>query len=269
MSILESALSSALHHEAEEIAMDTDMNAGRSAHDARLDHVDAGRRRRRWVAGLAAAAVVVAVLALVISVVRPGAAPVPPVQQPEPEFSSTTFGVPFTTDLPEWTDELSSTTSPTAEDASFVTWNRCPDPAVECIGLSFNRYTAVIRDGVSTPVTSAAGYVAHLEALASDGAIAITGREATTIDGRAATVLSITGVDDLPSGLGCHGDGSCDQFFPDVPGRYAVVDTGSLDPEDAVLVLWIRAGAVAAAEVGWLADFDDTLTSFRFVGDGS
>ena len=111
------------------------------------------------------------------------------------------------------------------------------------------------------------GYAAYLDRLGRTGKLSISGRTSTTVDGRPTIVYSITSPTDQPSGLGCHVDQSlaCEEFFPGVPGRYAVVDTGSLDPSGAVLVIYTRAGGVGPAESGWLEQFDQMLTTLHFL----
>jgi hypothetical protein len=262
MNPIQAQLRDVLRAEAREAAMSTQTQHEFEVLTSRLEALDRRSRTQRIIlAAVAAVAALLAGAALVSFLRAPQVAPVVP---PEPDFTSTSFGVPFSVDLPAWTDQLSSTTSPTSEAPGWVTWNRCPDPETECIGLSFNRYSTVNRDGVRTPVT-VSSYYDYLKSLAADDQIDITGEQPATVDGRPAIVLTITGKEDLPNGLGCHRDGSCDQFFPGVPGRYAIVDTQGLDPQGAVLVLWTRSGAVAAAESTWLDDFDKTLASFRFV----
>lgn len=82
MNPFESTLASALRDEAQEIAMSTNLNDGRATLDRNLDNVDASGRRRRWITGLVAVAVVGAVVAVMVGVSRPTATPVPPATSP-------------------------------------------------------------------------------------------------------------------------------------------------------------------------------------------
>jgi hypothetical protein len=282
MNDLESVLSAALRDEAEEISMSVDMNKGGAQLDQRLDDVDRSKRRTRWlvVAASAAAAVAVAVLAwrglstTSTLPVEPG--PVPSSSSPSPSspgpsptkgFTSTAFGVPFVADLPRWTGSLDTPNWPTSQQPEWVTWNRCPDPATECVGLSFNRYSYVYDEKKSQYVkVGYTSYLAYLENLRKTGLIDITDRTALTVGGRPATLFAITGRADLPSGIGCHSDTTCDNFGDGLQGYYTVVDPAGLDPDGAVLVIWTRAGAVAAPEKAWVEDYRAMLTGLRFPG---
>mgnify|MGYP007123203072 CR=1 FL=1 len=63
-----------------------------------------------------------------------------------------------------------------------------------------------------------------------------------------------------PLGQGCM------SFYAWDTGRYAVVDTGSLDPTGEVLVVWTRGHGLGPAETGWLEQFDQMLTTVKFTG---
>ena len=286
MNDFQSLLSTALRDEAEEISMSVDMNKGSEQLEQRLDQTDRSRRRTRWILVAAAAAVVV-VAAVAVQAWRglgtssaPPVGPAPssspsgspsstPSSSPSPSptkgFRSTVFGVPFVADLPRWTASLDTPRWPTSEQPEWVTWNRCPDGATECIGLSFNRYHYVLDEAASTyvPVTYAS-YLAYLQKLQTDGLIDITDQKAITVGGRPATWLAITGRAEVAYGIGCHTDTSCDNFGDGLQGYYAVVDTGGTDPDKDVLVIWTRAGAVAAPEQAWIEDFRSMLASLRF-----
>jgi hypothetical protein len=263
MTELESAVVAALRAEAEEAAMSTDTPHEQKILDTRLDDLDRRTRNRRivWtIVAAAAAVVVVAVGARALVRAPQAAAPA----APPPLFSSSTFGVPFTVEsLPSWLTTQSLT--PTSESLEWVTWNRCPDNATECIGLSFNRYGEVQGATSRTPVTYTS-YVAYLDQLGSSGQVSISARKETTVDGRNAVVYDITAPKEVLAGVGCHtlGAAECDDFFDGVPGRYAVIDTGDLDPAGAVLNVWTRAGGIGPAEVGWTEQFDTMLASLRF-----
>jgi hypothetical protein len=86
------------------------------------------------------------------------------------------------------------------------------------------------------------------------------------LGGRDATVMSLMPLREVAAGAGCHVDTTCEDFFQGVQTRIAVVDTASIDPDREFLVIWTRAGAVAAPEAAWLSDFDATLASLTFHG---
>jgi hypothetical protein len=96
--------------------------------------------------------------------------------------------------------------------------------------------------------------------------VTIGSRSVATVGGHPAVVYTITAPKDILDGVGCRSpyNSACDDFYAGVPGRYAVVDTGNLDPDGQVMVIWTRAGAVGSAEQGWQQQFDDMLATFRF-----
>ena len=261
MNDFESRLTTALREEAEEFAMNVDVQKGASELDARIAGAEQRRRRATgmWVlAGVAA--LVLGVVGYRLIALR--STPLPgPVVTPTVDYSSSEFGLPFSADLPAWITTYLA--SPTSEKPEWVTWNRCPSAESECIGLSFNRTAFVLQNSAFTTITYSA-YLAHLERLATSGAIEITARSTGDVGGRPATVLSILPLRDVPAGVGCHADTTCEDFLKGVPGRYAVIDTRSIDPDGEFLVVWTRAGAVGAAEVAWETDFTSMLGSLRF-----
>jgi hypothetical protein len=266
MNELESAIVATLQADAQEAAMSTNTPEQQEILDSRLDTLDRRTHSRRLVWGsVAAAAAVVLVVAGVRAVGGPGSGEGTVVSPVRPLFSSTSFGVPFTVQtLPSWL--TTQTLSPTAEALEWVTWNRCPqDVQNECIGLSFNRYGSV-QLPTSRKAVTFTSYLAYLDQLGSSGKVEISSRTETRVDGRRAVVYDITATLDILDGVGCHalGQEKCDDFYADVPGRYAVIDTDGLDPTGAVLNVWTRAGGVGPAEVGWKEQFDQMLTTLRF-----
>jgi hypothetical protein len=264
MTELETAITATLRAEAQGAAMSTDTPHEQEILESRLDLLDRQTKTRRVMWGAVAAVAAVVLVAVGARAFRGPdnavvVAPTPPL------FASTSFGVPFTVEsLPSWLTTQSL--GPGSEAREWVIWNRCPDGGGECIGLQFNRYSEVQGPKSRTTVTFAT-YLDYLERLGRSGQISITGRTDTTVDGHRAVVYSITSAQGYTNGVGCYslGQAHCDDFFADVPGRYAVIDTGSLDPDGAVFVVWTRAGGVGPAESGWLEQFDQMLTTLRFV----
>jgi hypothetical protein len=269
MNELETAITDLLRAQAQGAAMNTDTPHEQEILDSRLDTIDHETRRRRavWgtVAAVAAAVLVIAGARAYFGSSNQGGTVVAPTK---PLYASTDFGVPFTVgSFPNWL--TTHTLVPDGQHTDAIYWNRCPQTSNECIGIAFTRLSSV---WTSEAFTSRAtvdyrGYLAYLDRLGRSGKLSITGRTSTTVDGRPTVVYSITSPTDQPYGLGCHADESlaCEEFFPGVPGRYAVVDTGTLDPKGAVLVIYTRAGGVFAPEAGWLDQFDQMLTTIKFV----
>lgn len=234
-----------------------------------IDHENTRTRRALWstVAAVAAAVLVVVGARAILAGTEDGGTVVSP---PRVLFTSTEFGVPFTVDsLPSWL--TTHTLIPDGQDAEGLYWNRCPQNVDnECIGVAFTRVSGVVASPQSWPPVPVdyKGFLAYLDRLGRTGKLTISERKPTTIDGRPAVEYSATAPTELTNMLGCHIHGStrCDEFFPGVPGRYVVVDTGTLDPTGAVLVIYTRAGGVGPAEAGWLEQFDQMLTTVKFTG---
>jgi hypothetical protein len=263
MNELEHAIAATLRADAQEAAMTTDTARESQKLQDWLDGAERRKRRNLWFGVIGAAAAAVVVLGAV-GLLRPSTEPPAPVTSSSTfDFTSTEFGLPFSADLPEWVTSYRA--SPNSEKPEWVTWNRCPSGDQECIGLSYNRTMAVPSVAGNERVTYAS-YLAYLDGLANAGAITISARSTTTVGGRQATVMSILPVRTVPGGAGCHADASCEDLLADVPGRYAVVDTASMDPDGEFLIVWTRAGALDAAEVGWLSEFDAMLATLRFDG---
>lgn len=265
MNDLELAIASTLRADAEEASMKTDTNEEYEVLAGRLDHIDRRTRNRRIVWGAVAAAAAVAVIAVGARALQgPGVVQPAPPDSSRHLFTSKEFAVPFSVDsLPRWVTTQSLV--PNYQEYEWVVWERCPDGGSECIGLEFTRYSAV-QLATSRKDVTYESYLAYLDQLGRSGKVTITGRKETTVDGRRAVVYDITPPATLLSGLGCFslGQAHCDDFFGDVPGRYAVIDTGDLDPAGAVLNVWTRAGGVGPAETGWKEQFDQMLASLHF-----
>jgi hypothetical protein len=274
MNQLEIAITDSLRAQAQGAAMATDTPHEQEILESRLDVIDHQTHTRRIIWGTVAA-VAAAVLIVVGARTFLGSttSQQDTVGPPAPKhlYTSEGFAVPFTVDsLPSWLTTHTLNLDGQHTDALY--WNRCPQNSNECIGLAFTRMASV-KASESAPQVKVdyKGYVAYLDRLGRSGKVSITGRRSTTVDGRPAIVYSITSPTDQPTGLGCHVDDTlgCEEFFPGVPGKYAVVDTGSLDPSGAVLVIYTRAGGVGPAEEGWLEQFDQMLTTLKFTGKAS
>lgn len=266
MNDLEYAITATLRADAQEAAMSTNTPAQQEILESRLDTVDQRSRRQRAVWATVAAVAAVVLVAVGARTFFSGGTTGQAVAPTKPLFASTDFGVPFSVEsLPSWL--TTQTLIPTSEALEWVTWNRCPqDVENECIGLSFNRYSSV-QSPASRKAVTFTSYLAYLDQLGSSGQVQIASRKETRVDGLRAVVYDIRASSEILDGVGCHelGAAKCDDFFADVPGRYAVIDTGSLDPTGAVLNVWTRAGGVGPAEAGWTEQFDQMLAGLRFV----
>jgi len=262
MNELETAITDLLQAQAQGAAMNTDTEHEAEILSSRLESVDRHAHRQRLIWGVVAAAAAIVLVVVGTRVVRANGEG--QAVSPRHPFASTNFGVPFTVEsFPKWLTTESVTNE---EDLyEWVIWNRCPDHATECIGLQFNRYSHVQGPTARTRVTYAS-YLAYLDGLGRSGAVTIGNRTTTTVGGRPAVVYTISAPKDILDGVGCHSlyNAPCDDFYAGVPGRYAVVDTGDLDPDGEVMVIWTRAGAVATAEQGWQQQFDQMLATVRF-----
>lgn len=256
--------------------MNTDTHQQYDELTRRLDDADRSRRRSYAVWGsVAVAAVLVVVAAVVATLPRASdnsiATPTPTAT---PVFTSSAFGVPFALgSLPGWArDETRSTGS--GDERSAVWWERCPaggkeDARNECVGLEFDRYEAVPGPTADVAVTYAS-YLAYIDGLVTSGALTVTDRTSTTVGGRPAVVFTARSTRDIGGGLGCEAlGGDCRSFYAWDSGRYAVVDTGTLDPDGKVLVIWTRGHGLGAAESGWLEQFDAMLATMRFMGSAT
>ena len=256
MNVFESTLASALHDEAQEMAMSTDLNDGREILDNRLDDVDRGRRRWQVVGGLVAAAAAAAVALAAVAVLGrsapPPAMPVEPATGPL--FRATGFQPAFSANLPAWVAEVM--TSPTEQTADTVTWNRCEErPA--CIGL--DAYTIRYLTRGSTEPATYADYLARMEELRRAGAIDVTdSRQTTVIGGRPLPSTRSPTNGDTADGMGCFTTLRCQDFYTDNLARYAVVDTGS-----APLVIGMRTFVENPQGPVWIDQLGGMLATLR------
>ena len=263
MSDFGTSLSFALRNEAEEIAMQVDLNHSREVLDSRLDDVEASRRRRYWIGGLVAVAGVLALVMALSGIARPQAGSVAPAAPPSATatpsptakdvraFSSTDFDVPFTATLPTWVTNLEGV--PTSSRSSALIWNWCPDGS-NCVGLEFIRYDRVDPPAglAAVPRLTYASYLRYLDDLDRAGVIEITSRKAIQVDGKAATELEIVAQQD---GINQGCEAFCETFGGE--GRYAVVDLGRGAPP---LSIWSRTGG----RPDWVAELDVVLATVDF-----
>jgi hypothetical protein len=272
MNELDALISDTLRADAQEAAMATNTSQEREVLESRLDEVDRHSRNRRTFWGAVAVAAAVVVIGVGVTMPRMDQHPTPSPGQagsPKPVYTSTDFAVPFTLgSLPTWADLRKLNEQ--GDHPTNVTWGRgpCGPTGNECVGLAFERYTGVpsstrLVNGVRATYAS---YLRYIDGLVKSGALRVTDRTTTVVGGRPAVVFTAVATRDLKCGLGSDATGNCDSFFAGDTGRYAVVDTGRLDPAGQLLVIWTRGHGLGPAEDGWLDQFDQMLSTVKFTG---
>jgi hypothetical protein len=273
----ERTIAATLQAQAQEASMKTRTPDQHDALDVRLDRVDRSRRRWQVSGALVAAAAVIAIVAFLVGgrpalSGQPGGVGVSPTASPSPSsaspsvtpsrdatYRSAGFVTPFVVTLPEWARDGS--VDPKV-DTNHVTFNRCADNA--CLGFAFLKPTALPQAGTSTVLPGSMPaykqYVAYLKSLATAGSAEISGLRTTTIDGRRATVLTVSPTVDLPKGVGCEkADGTSDDcwdFFADTPTHLAVIDQGATP-----LVVLMRTNGDTPDFLSWMSTFDAAVAS--------
>jgi hypothetical protein len=184
-------------------------------------------------------------------------------------YTSTDFRVPFTVSLPTW---LTPFRGPVSEAAGEVIWSEsdCNATTAPCqdgadLKLRFiSPYSVYEPLNAPEPSTTPryAAYVAYLKALS---ALRISDMVSTTVGGRPATLMSVTATETLHGDVGCEqavyeDSGDCYSFFKGLLARFAVVDAGS-----KILIIWLRANPTSPGLTAKSADFDQMLTTVRFL----
>jgi hypothetical protein len=172
---------------------------------------------------------------------------------PEPAattYRSTTFVVPFEVTPPDW---VPSGAVPTGERPNLVTWvSTDPDRAVRFL----------VPDSVEPPrsatlISVPEDYVAYLLGLADHG-VTFDDVVETTVDGRPATIVTVTSPEFFHGSIGCEPDGGeCWGVSDEAVARLAVIDAG-----DQTLLVWQR-DPIDAAPVDY-ASFEEMLASLHF-----
>lgn len=281
MTELEYAITATLRAESQEAAVTTDTASESQKLDARLDAVDRTHRHRTWtLVAVAAAAVVVAVVGVRALGGSSSGEVIAPVPQVGKSYSTSSFIVPFTVTLPAWTNGILAPA--TEETDRHVVWEQsdctkgggpvlCPDGSDARLRFvtPVNLYRP--QDGpVSSPVPDYTGYVAYLRALGPTGDASVSEVSATKVDGRPATVLTITPRAALYGALGCEAPfdaakdcwGIVDDDKTHVFLRLAVIDVGGTTP----LLTWTRVNRSNPQSPRLMAEFDTMLTTLRLTG---
>jgi hypothetical protein len=193
-----SALSTALHEEAQEIAMSADMQQAESQLQQSIRSAD--RRRRVWIALAAAAALVVAAAGLTLGIKRSPAQPT----LPQPTQSATAeMTVPLTfpltpamtAQLPHWVLESG------ANDENFTHGFGYSQPqgdrSIKFLSVSYMYPLGATK--ITHP--SYAELVAYWKAIQTRGYGTVADLAATTVDGKPATTMTVTVSKDIPQGF--------------------------------------------------------------------
>ena len=203
MNAFERTLAAALRDEAGEIAMSTDINAGREALDDKLDNVDRGRRRWLWGVGAVLVAVAAVVLAFVVTS-RPVARPAPPVDRVTPSPSATlAFRVEtslmtpnVTADLPYWTALASNVDQGVGYDVfDQFDCGSSPCPSDKQLKIRFMTVKQMYRPQDGRTMTKNPSFSVYTDAWLSvmaRGAATITDKISTTVGGRPAVAMTAT-----------------------------------------------------------------------------
>lgn len=281
MNAFESTFAAALEAEVQETAMSVDATRAEEKLEARLDNADRSRRRRYWAVGAAAAAAVVVAIVVVVTSQSSdqGGRPLP-AQTPSPStapataqpYSSATFLVPFTAELPPWTKGVVPDINPSAR---FQTWqmNQCQD----CAPGTEVKLRMIIPDSVYEPgakgnpvaMPDYEGYLAYLSSLEAAGSLSLTNRGTTTVGGKPATVFSVKVDKAVPDGQACEDihakPGECFGFDPKIAARLAVIKVGPGAP----LLMWTRAFPDNPERATYEAQFDQMLATVTFTATPS
>jgi len=217
--------------------------------------VRAVRVGRRAVAGMV---VLLAVAACSRSATpsQDGATPGGGTQAASHGFASTTFAVPFEVDVPTWLPNR-----PSAEELNFLTWtgeDEWIDRAVRVLAP-----VNVYAPGAAVTSALPTDYLSYLRAQTTFGARFVD-ESSITIGGRPATVMTATTSASLDGSLGCQAKGigahDCFGLQPYFALRIAVVDV-----DGRTLLLWARAVEGAPDSSEQFADFEQMLSTLRFV----
>ena len=277
MNAFERTLAAALRDEAGEIAMSTDINAGREALDDKLDNVDRGRRRWLWGVGAVLVAVAAVVLAFVVTS-RPVARPAPPVDRVTPSPSATlAFRVEtslmtpnVTADLPYWTALASNVDQGVGYDVfDQFDCGSSPCPSDKQLKIRFMTVKQMYRPQDGRTMTKNPSFSVYTDAWLSvmaRGAATITDKISTTVGGRPAVAMTATFSQDVLGLAMCQRetDAPTDCFYPQKARTYrlAIVDQGAGRPPT---LFYESMNADNPAPSAVISEFDTWLSTVRFV----
>ena len=173
-----------------------------------------------------------------------------------PRYATTVFEMPFDLDVPDWLSP-----NPSEEQPHFVTWH---DPSNDRRAVRFLIPVEVYEPGTSGASRVPADYMSYLTAQAAHGA-SFEDDVTTTVDGRAARVVTARVDAALDGSLGCPdaemAASDCFGLQPEFVLRIAVIDTDGAAP----LLVWLRDDVGAASDFAADRDaFDRLLANITF-----
>ncbi len=273
MTEFELILANALKGQAEEISMTIDQQRAAEELRTRLDHSD-GRRRGWYVAGAAALAVAVVIVALVV---RPSGKPdsQPPVVDPTPStvpYTTKNLDPAVTVQLPAWTEDATvedgSTATATFAEGDCASLNgENPCPADADLRLRLLTLTSFYRPGEAAITTQPSydDYVAHLQELESADIITLSDRADITVDGRAATAMSVSTLVDAQGAIACYltidKASDCMHLIAGRDSRFVVVDQGE---GNAPTVFYLSLNGDAPDQAERFAELDSMVEGAKF-----
>jgi hypothetical protein len=212
---------------------------------------------RTAVFGLGAAVLATAVLAALAGcAAAPAVRPTPAPTATDTAYSSSTFAVPFTVELPRWAGK-----QPSVSEGDFQAWEASDDNRK----LRMMIPSTVFRPGDAIASPAPKDFTAYLLSLGQSGAELSTPKT-VEVDGRSATLITITTRDPtggLDGSIGCPASISVksDCFGPqsDLKLRLA-----SLVVDDRPVLVWLRINAGYNGEAAADAAFDRMLSTLRF-----
>ena len=260
-----SSLSSALHEEAQEIAMSADIQQAERRLQKAIRSVD--RRRRVWIAVAAAAVIVVAVTGTTLGFRLPttqpaGSTPTTSQQAPAPvPFAATQLNPPMTVQLPHWT-LTASHGEDTGPYASAYDFER-PDAGREIHLLSVGWMYPLGTTAITKP--SYAELVADWKAVQPFGYGTVSDVSTTSVGGKPATTMTVA-VTQSAAGLAfCDspttGQNVCAGIDAGRTLHLAIVDQGASQPPT---LLWENAATDDSASPSAAAEFATWLATVRF-----
>lgn len=268
-----SALSSALHEEAKEIGMSSDLQRAQRQLEQSIRTTD--RRRRVWVAVAAAAAVLIVVAGVTVGTIRgqevPPVTPTPSPSPTQPQaaapfpLEAELLVPPLTAQLPGWV----TTAEGGAEiDNGSYTYRQgacpgstCPDDKDRRVTLASVDYMYPLPAGSKITPATYRGYVQAWKAVPQLGYGTVSDVGTTTVDGKPATTMTVVFTKPVTGLARCDGATAARSDCWSAPAgrtlRLAIVDQGPGKPVTLLYESWNSANRAAtsipAEFATWLA----------------